>query len=129
MNISKFLSKALGIYFLIGSIAMLVNMQGFINNINALINDKSAMFIIGFVTLIVGILMVVSHNIWQWHWRLIITLLAWLTLIKGTTLIITPQLLNQITVSYIESTPIAYTGAGFDFLLGLVLIYFGFIRK
>jgi hypothetical protein len=128
MNISKFLSKALGIYLLIVSVAMFINMQQFAIQINYLVNDKALMFVVGFFTLILGILMVISHNIWQWNWRVIITLVAWLTLLEGTILITYPQLINQITIPFIDNAAYVYSGAGFDFILGLVLTYYGFRR-
>jgi len=128
MGVSKFLSKVIGIYFIIVTIAMFVNMQQFITEVNSLINDAPLMFVTGFFTLIVGLLMVVSHNIWQWNWRVIITIISWLSLIKGASIIFYPQFIDKISMIFIQNFNIAYIAAGFDFAIGILLCYFGFKR-
>lgn len=40
---------------------------------NIKINNPSLMFVIGFFILILGILMVIAHNIWEWNWKVLIT--------------------------------------------------------
>lgn len=128
MDVSKFLSKAIGIYLIIVSIAMLVNMHQFTVNVNNLVNNAPLMFVTGFFTLILGILMVLSHNIWQWNWRVIITIIAWISLLKGASIILYPQFIDKSTILFIQNINIAYIAAGFDFVLGVLLTYFGFKR-
>jgi hypothetical protein len=129
MNVSKFLSKVIGIYLIIISIAMLTNMDQFIHYVSNLINDVPLMFVTGFFTLILGILMVVGHNIWQWNWRILITIIAWLTLLKGASIIFYPQFIDKTTILFLKNINIAYVAAGFDFVLGILLSYFGFKKQ
>ena len=129
MNISKFLSKVIGLYLIIVSIAMLVNMPQFLIYVIKLINDAQSMFVAGFVTLILGLLMVVSHNIWQWHWRVIITIFSWLILIKGASIVIYPEFIDHLSLLFVQNLKIAYIAAGFDLALGILLSYFGFKRS
>jgi hypothetical protein len=129
MNTSTFLSKVLGIYLVLVSSAMLVNMHQFITLINGLMNDAPLLFVIGFFTLILGVIMVVSHNVWEWNWRVVITLIAWMTLLKGACLIFSPAWMHQATdVFLMQDLNVAYAAAGFDFALGMLLMYFGFKR-
>lgn len=37
----------------------------------------------GYITLLVGLVTIILHNIWSWDSRLVITLLGWSTFIKG----------------------------------------------
>ena len=55
MDVSKLLAKVIGIYFIIITVVMFINMQQFINNVNNLIANNSLMFVTGFMTLILGI--------------------------------------------------------------------------
>lgn len=126
MPVSKFLSKALGLYFLIISSVMFINMSEFLKHLHALVNDEPVMFLAGFITVILGILMVVAHNFWQWHWRLMITLIAWFTLIKGIVLLVHPVLIQEFSLSWAERLSFAYSGAVLDFVLGLIFLYAGF---
>lgn len=86
------------------------------------------MFIAGFFTLILGVLLVVSHNRWVWNWRVIITVIAWLTLIKGASIILYPIFIDKMTLLFLQNMNAAYVAAGIDFLLGGLLCYFGFKR-
>lgn len=128
MDKSKFLSKALGIYFIIISLAMFLNMHQFAASVQSLVNNSSLMFVTGFFTLILGILMVVSHNIWELSWRVVITIIAWLTLVKGASIILYPQFIDQGSALFVQNMNFAYVAAGLDFILGVVLSYFGFKR-
>jgi hypothetical protein len=125
MNISKFLGKVIGIYFLITSLAMLLNMPQFITNINNL--SSSLVFVIGFFTLILGILLVVGHNFWEGGvGRIIITIIGWITLIKGITMFFFPHTIDAISISFTQNVHIAYTSAIIEFILALFLIYYGY---
>lgn len=126
MDRSRFLAKGLGIYLLIVSLSMLINMQHFTNLIHSLINNMPLMFVTGFFTLIIGILFVLSHNVWQWNWRVIITIIAWLTLIKGASIVLYPQFIDQATVLFTYNTTVSYMTALIDLVLGILLCYFGF---
>ncbi|VVC75550.1 hypothetical protein AQUSIP_08400 [Aquicella siphonis] len=129
MNISRFLSKVLGIYLVIVSVALLVNLREFAGYVDALIRDAPLMFITGFFTLIIGIMMVVSHNIWKWDWRVIITILSWVILIKGASIILYPHFVDQLSILFVQNTLFAYAAGIVDFFLGLMLCYFGFRRS
>lgn len=129
MDISKALSKMIGMYYVIISTAMFINLPQFMVNINKLINDEPLMFVTGFFTLILGVIVVVIHNVWEWNWRAIITIIAWLTLIKGTSIILFPHFLDNTTLMFTQNFTIAYIAAGLDFCLGLLLCYFGFRRS
>src|SRR5437867_102293 len=108
MDVSKFLSKVIGVYLIIISIVMFVNMPQFITYVKSLINDTSLLFVTGFFTLILGLLMVVSHNIWQWNWRVIVTIFAWIVLLKGASIILYPQFIDKTTLLFTQNMNIAY---------------------
>lgn len=126
MDTSKFLAKVIGFYCLIVGTAMLSNMHQFTGHVVKLLHDTQLMFVSGFFALIIGLLLVVSHNIWQWSWRLIITIIAWLILFKGVSIVYFPEYLDVITKHFVHNMQIAYTAASIDVILGLVLIYKGF---
>lgn len=128
MDISKFLSKVLGLYLIIISIVMLINMQQFASYISSLISDAPLIFVTGFFTLILGLLMVVSHNVWQWNWRVIITIISWIVLLKGISILFFPQFMNKISILFIQNMSFAYIAPCFDFAIGVLLSYFGFKR-
>ena len=114
MNVSKFLSKVLGLYLLIASIAMLSNMAQFTGYVNLLVNNTPLMFVMGFITLIIGILLVVSHNIWEWGWRVIITIIAWIFLLKGISILFFPQFIDQLSLLFVQNAAFSYISGCID---------------
>ncbi|SCA63745.1 Uncharacterized protein SCG7109_BA_00040 [Chlamydiales bacterium SCGC AG-110-M15] len=90
MQVSFFIAQALGLYLSIICIAILINPMEFRRKALALAKDESMVFSLSFLTLILGILMVISHNIWVFDWRALVSLLCWSTLIKGITFLMFP---------------------------------------
>lgn len=126
MERSKFIAKILGIYLLIISIAMLIHMHQFSSLISSLINNESLMFIIGCFTLILGLLIIISHNVWQWNWRVLVTIVGWCAFLKGLSIILFPYAVDQLSILFIQNLSFEYIAACIDLTLGLVLTYFGF---
>jgi len=129
MDVSKFLSKVIGLYEVIISLAMLINMPLFTSNIEAMMENGPLMIFIGCMTVIMGILLVVSHNIWQWRWALLVTIVSWIVLLKGMSILMFPHALDSISLQFITNEHFAYFIAMMDLLIGLVFCYFGFRRK
>lgn len=126
MDISIFLAKALGLYLVIISIGMLINTVRFTSVLNDVIDNPSLILFSGIFALIFGILLVLSHNIWQADWRIVITIIAWLSLAKGIIRIIFPQIAFG-SIRYFSQNKIAYYICGaITLLLGIFLCYFGF---
>ena len=128
MEISVVLAKVFGFYFIVMALAMLLNPKGFRQNIRDLAEDSAAMTVAAIITLLLGILLVVIHNQWSWQWPVIITLLAWLTLIKGLLRFLIPSWTKRMT--YTLSHNWVYIVFALMVLgLGLLLIYFGVIAQ
>jgi len=128
MEKSYFLAKVIGLYCLIVGIVMLINMPQFIQYIDQLAHNPSLMFLCGFFTVILGILVIASHNVWRLHWSVLISLVGWLVLIKGLSLMLFPEYLDHFTIRMMGSQTFAYSAAALDFILGFVLCYCGFRR-
>jgi hypothetical protein len=128
MDVSRFLAKVTGIYLLVISIAMLNNIHQVMNDVYYLINNPPLMLVTACFIIILGLLMVVSHNIWQLNWRVIITIIAWIVFLKGVSILILPQLINHLSLLFVQDIAFAYSVASLDGILGLYLVYMGFKR-
>lgn len=129
MELSKFLAKVIGIYMLIVGIAMLKDMPLFMTHLSSLIHDSPLMFVLGFIVLILGLLMVLSHNRWKKKWPVIVTIISWIVLIKGAAILLFPQWIALLSVQFMENPQAAYLSAAITVIVGAVLCYFGFRRK
>lgn len=126
MHPSLFLAKAIGIYYVIVSIAFLLNKARLRALMIETMNNSAYLLLSGFIALIVGILLVVSHNLWVADWRVvIITIIGWLALLKGLTIIVFPNFLIKLSTRLMQNE-VAYTITFLLVLLiGVILLYFG----
>lgn len=127
--LSKFLAKVIGIYLVIISLALIINMHKIAFIINSMLSNAPLMFVAGAFTLIIGALIIVSHHIWQYNWRVIITIIGWLAFLKGLSIVIFPHFVDELSSLFVHNVYFAYGCAILDLILGLVLLYFGFRRK
>jgi hypothetical protein len=80
--------------------------------------------LVGLMTLGIGAAMVVGHNVWI-GWPIIITLIGWVSLLKGICLLFFPNSLLKIYQKMLGHNWI-YVSAVIGVILGLVLIYLGY---
>lgn len=95
MNISVFLAQAFSLYLLIMGIAILWRKDFYIQVVDELVNNKSSFLVAAIFTLILGILLVVSHNKWVLGWPVVITILSWLTFLKGLFYVLKPDFIEH----------------------------------
>jgi hypothetical protein len=89
MEVSLFLAKFWGCYLIIFFLILSFNPKR-IKQIFADLKDQKFLILTSFIAIIVGLLNILFHNIWEPTWKLIITLLGWLSLFLGLGLFILP---------------------------------------
>lgn len=118
-NISIFLAKFWGWYLLIFFVILSFNPKR-IRQIFEDLKDQKFLIISSFLAIIVGLLNVLIHNIWEPNWKLIITLLGWVSLFIGLSLFIFPQptvsKLKEFNVKFVQLIYVLL------FLLGIFLL-------
>jgi hypothetical protein len=125
MDITFFLAKALGMLMTIVG-ASLIAHPNFFNSIAADYSKNYATIYLGAISaLILGILIVLTHNVWIAHWPVIITLLGWLSLIKGAALLLFPAHVKLWMDTYLPKANFRAIGTAY-LILGLFLCWMGF---
>lgn len=125
MDLSLFLAKVIGLYIVIVCTAALINRR----LVGKLVQEFSAstalVVLAGIVHIILGLLVVISHNIWTADWRGLITLFGWLGLIKGGLRLYMPEKVVVWGVRAVQGKAYLWINAVF-LLLGVYLTYVGF---
>jgi hypothetical protein len=86
-----FLSRLLGLYFVLVGLAMLANRRATVEIVTALVHNAPLMFISGLIALIAGLAMVLAHNVWSGGvLPIIVTLTGWIMLLKGAIILFLP---------------------------------------
>lgn len=129
MDASKLLARIIGFYLIIISTAMFQNIHQFMFLVRGLMVDRYLVFLTALLTIILGLVLVISHNVWQMNWRILITIIAWATLIKGLLLLFSPYLLTIGTLVMVNHVSYAYIGACINFFLGCLIASQGFRRE
>ncbi|TBN04338.1 hypothetical protein EYD45_06885 [Hyunsoonleella flava] len=90
MNSSMFLAKFWGWYLIIFFLILSLNPKRIKQIFNDL-NDEKFLLTTSFVAIIVGLLNILFHNIWEANWKFIITAIGWISLFIGLLLFVFPK--------------------------------------
>ena len=118
-NISIFLAKFWGWFLIIFFVILSFNPKR-IKQIFEDLRDEKFLILTSFLAIIVGLLNILFHNIWEPNWKLIITLLGWVSLFFGLALFIFPNptvsKLKEFNIKFVQLIYILL------FLLGIFLL-------
>ena len=90
MDNSIFLAKFWGWYLIIFFLILSFNPKR-IKQIFTDLNDEKFLILTAFVAIIVGLVNILFHNVWELNWKIIITLIGWFSLFIGLALFIFPN--------------------------------------
>jgi uncharacterized protein YjeT (DUF2065 family) len=80
---SLFLATVIGWFLVIFSLFLILRHEHLRSIMQDIIASPGLFFVFALITLILGLLMVASHNVWTMTWPVIITILGWLVLLSG----------------------------------------------
>ncbi len=123
-----FLGRLIGLYCITVSIAVGVNRDATIQVVTATAQNGPVLFVFGAILVAAGLAMILSHNIWSGGaLPVVVTIVAWLTLIKGLfCLIFPPPAAVGVILSGLASEPFFYLDLALVFVLGAYLTYASF---
>jgi hypothetical protein len=124
MELLNYLAVIWGVSIVIIALALLVRDKHLKQLLVSIENDES-FFLWGFISVVIGVAMVLSCNVWEWNWQLIITLLGWAALLKGIVLLFCPEFLKKYAIK-INNEKWLPAWLLILVFIGLVITYFGF---
>jgi hypothetical protein len=123
MNIANTLAVLMGTTLVILGITVF-NKPYFNAVMTDLANSKGLVWITGLVTFVMGMVIVALHNVWSADWRVIITLLGWLTVIKGAVILLFPSSMLLVYRRFLSNHLLTYSGI-YALILGGLLLFLG----
>lgn len=123
--LSVYLAKVIGLTMLVSALALLYRRPYFMRMVPRFVQRQELILVSGFVSLILGLAIVVAHNVWTMDWRVLITIIGWCALIKGVVRVFaadfTARILPQLAKpGYYEGLTVV------ALLFGLYLTYQGY---
>ncbi len=125
MELSILLAEIMGLYLIIMSISVLVNKKLMPDLIKDVAKNATLMLFGGAITLILGLFLVLIHNVWTADWVGLITLLSWLVLLKGLVLVIFPE--KALSLGVKMQGNVITVSSVIMLVVGIYLTYIGFI--
>ena len=122
MDITIFFARLWGSYFIIFGLLFIITRQ--LGKTIEMTDDEAFVISTGYITLIMGLVTVILHNVWVADWRVIITLLGWSTVIKGIQKIGFPEHIRKQAQMFKKKQ---WLSAVFLIILGAWLMWMSFI--
>ncbi|QCX39390.1 hypothetical protein FF125_13430 [Aureibaculum algae] len=118
-NISIFLAKFWGWYLIIFFLILSLNPKR-IKQIFEDLKDQKFLIITAFIAIIIGLLNILFHNIWEDSWTIVITFIGYISLLIGLSLFVFPdKTINWINIINIKFLQLLYM---LLFLVGVFLL-------
>jgi hypothetical protein len=127
MPVSVFLARLLGPLLLLPGIGLLVNPRAFRTMATEVAGSVTLVYLFGLLDFAAGLAIVLVHNVWTLNWRVLITLIGWLLLIRGTARILITDTLMGYATTLIRNKRLYLASGSVLVILGLVLCYFGYV--
>lgn len=127
MDLTIFLAHLIGPTMLAVGLGLFVSRNYYSKVYRHLENETLGVLMTGVAALVIGILMVTNHNVWDSFLTGIISLVGWSSLIKGLLLIVVPRTVDKIG-DWASERPEVFSFAGVLYLvLGAYVSYMAFL--
>ena len=123
---TAFLSKLVGLYVVVIAIAVLVNKPMMVATVTGLFKDPAVVVLSGVIALGIGLAIVLGHNVWSSAPAIIVTIIGWLSLLKGLALLLVPANVQAAYALGVNYNQYFSVYAVVTLVVGLYLTYAGF---
>lgn len=127
METSLFLAQIIGPSLVLVSLAWFWRPQSVSDMIVFIDANRAWIFFMGIIATVLGLAMVLVHNIWDGSWRTIITLFGWGILLKGIVRLFAPDWALVAAKALVSNKLWTKILLAFLFIMGLYLSYRGFL--
>jgi hypothetical protein len=128
MCISIFYAQVIGLWLFLVALAMIVHHARFKKTVLDSLTHHALMTFSGFIALGLGLLIVVSHNIWVPAWPVVITIFGWVLVFQGVMRVFWPESFAKMMKDLLMKS--GYTVMSWVWLIvGAYLLYAGFMMS
>jgi len=127
MMASIFLARLLGPVFLVVGASILLNPKVFRDIAADVVRSVTLVYLFGFIDFAAGLAIVIAHNMWVASWPVLITLIGWLLLIRGTVRVLIPETVMGFAAKVLGNKQLIPVAGVVTGIIGLVLCYFGYV--
>jgi len=130
MTTSRYIARLMGPVMLIIGIGMIMGMltegDAYSSLLKEFIGSRALIFVTGVLALLAGLIIVNAHNLWVPDWRVVITVLGWLAIVRGIMNLVFPATVQTLGDRMIASHAGVLAGAAVTIALGAILSIMGY---
>lgn len=127
MDTSLFLAQLIGPTVIAIAAAFLINQDNMRDMASDFLEHRGLIFLAGILTLLGGLAIVLTHNVWAWSWPVVITIFGWLSVIGGFFRIVFPDSVKAMGTAMLQKRGLLTVAAVAQALVGGWLCYFGYM--
>ena len=126
MTLTIYLAELLGLYIALVGVVMIVRPRAMRDVLVAFIDQHPLLFLLATPRVLIGLAIALGHNRWSGTLPIVVTLIGWITLLRGIAMWLVPAETERKMVAYFCRSGPYYTAAMIALVLGLWLAYAGF---
>jgi hypothetical protein len=126
MNSSIIFAKILGPFLFLAAFLILLNLKTYRKLIGEFVNNAPFVYLAGMFALTFGIVTLVFHSIWGMNWPVVITIIGWISVLKGAYVIGFPGALSRLALYYQNHPALLVLKLIINIVLGALLIWGGY---
>ena len=126
MENSVFIARILGPCCLVVAAGIMFNRKFYQRVMEDYSKNAALVLFGGMMALIIGIVVVLVHNVWIPRWPVIITIYGWAAVVKGIWLLVFPNTVSRVMQAYQRNEMLLAAHSILVFVLGIVLSIFGY---
>ena len=128
MDTSVYLARLLGPVLAVAGIGILIGPNAYLAMAGGMMNDAPLIYLATIMGLLGGLALLQAHNLWVADWRVIITLLGWLTVIESVVWLLFPSEMRRVWAPLLSET-LLFVSAAIVLVAAAVLCFFGYIAN
>ena len=108
MDITILTAKILGVYLIVSGLFLIFKGKTVPHLLKDFFDHPATVYLTGVILIFLSSMYLIQYNIWNGTWKTLITIFAWLVMIKGLLYILFPQVLNEMAIKKFRSSFGAY---------------------
>ena len=90
MSLTSFIAQLFGLYMALMGGVMLIRRDAMLQIMKDIVDQRPLIFILAMLRGLIGLAIVLAHNFWSGPLTIIVTLIGWITFLRGVALLLLP---------------------------------------
>lgn len=125
MDASIIIARIICVIYLAVAIGIIFNHSYYLTAFKNVLNDTTYLLLGGWIATALGGILVHTHNVWANDWRLLITVISWIILLKGILLLAMPRFVTFFE-GWFSSKGLRLYVVPMVIILAVIFGYYGF---